>query len=229
MYNTSLKLKLAILGDGGSYIKSGTTYLFESKEVKTNFTALIRKTRTYGFYHITRLQHSAQFPDLFYDIWILATEFGLGQANEGVITFAGEEKLKSLAAATKLDQKSVKCCYWDKDDRNNYINGFARVISYTVKANKVTDVFEIYEGAIYDGRKKGFGRQINGFTNQMFIGGFDEVYDVTEMGVGVYYKDGKSNEYGVFEHDHRIDEPPGIVTRFDEFPLVDMINDEYLV
>ena len=56
--NTSLKLKLARLGEYGDYIKDPkgiTTYLFEDKSVKTNFTALIRATRTYGFYHITRL------------------------------------------------------------------------------------------------------------------------------------------------------------------------------
>ena len=190
---------------------------------------MIKRTQTYGYYHIARLQHSAQFPDLFYDVWILATEFGLGQANEGVVTFAGEEKLKSLAASTIADKNSVKCCYWDKDDRNNYINGFARVISYSVKAGQVNDVFDLYEGALSDGRKKGFGRTINGFTNEMFIGVFDEVWDVTEIGYGIYYKNGRSNEYGVFQNDHRINEQPGIVTRFDEFPLRQMIEDEYLV
>jgi hypothetical protein len=123
---------------------------------------------------------------------------GLGAAKDGVVTFAGEERLKALAASTKLDKKAVKCCYWDKDSRNNYMQGFARVITYTVKGGKVTDVFDLYEGLLQDGRKKGFGRTINGFTNEMFVGAFDEIWDVTDMGNGVYYKNRQSVNYGVF-------------------------------
>ena len=79
----------------------------------------------------------------------------------------------------RIPSTKLKCC-WDDENLKNLITGFVRVVKYYKKRGSQTYLTTLYEGNMKNGEPYGFGRYVNSYQQQQFIGYFDGSYTTTE-------------------------------------------------
>lgn len=116
--------------------------------------------------YIEELKFTSSSTNTLFDVWIL---------EDNLIGTAGIENLITMSKVR--DDKS----HFRDHNWLTAFNGFARVIEYTSDTQaqpkiKRKSILRLYEGGVKNGGASGFGRNINGETNNTFVG-FHRGYD----------------------------------------------------
>ena len=96
----------------------------------------------------------------------------------------------------KKTKDTIRCCWKGGLGYDIYklVNGFGRVIKYsTTVANNVVTVqypSQMWEGKLTQGSPDGFGRYINIYNDESFIGYIKGAKEqtLTHRGLGIYFK-----------------------------------------
>lgn len=174
---------------GGSLL--GDIQTANDPAIKTPLLDLLEDAtlRTYGFWAAEQIQLTRHSPYYFVDILLLASD---------------EDDVFALEALKTADAYG-KCCWYNDQYWAQHMTGFTRTYYYKLEEYRNTPdfLYAIYEGQMYRGEPRGFGRYIDGLGDRSFIGYFNDAA-TSATGLGLLFEGGAVYSRGQFLPDTKI-------------------------